>query len=333
MKLPKALIGVGGLSFAVFAFWSVLAPAEDGQTAPESRTAIALADTPFVLRDGRKTVANVMRVAFEPQAIDLSQDAQEPLREVLDGIADGCILSAQVVGAASEHETAPRPLVFAHLLALERADAIAQLVRDSGVPTTVVAKLWTVESGPRIPDSVLWVFSSSSRSACVEPTASFELAAVPPDGVTSVGPASALIAQPPVPRPQRDPSAPEGGAAGDLSPAASMAVAELALTFADNSSYLGASEIARLQRFASRLPSTCGLLLRATVAGGTNADYAAWLAERRMARVAEHLNGVATIAGREYLPDDGSRQVLIAAAPDASCSGATETTTAMRIMD
>jgi hypothetical protein len=201
MKLPKALIGVGGLSFAVFAFWSVLAPAEDGAAAHAGRTSIALADTPLVLRDGRQAVADVVRVAFEPQAIDLPGEAQAPLHEVLNRMTDGCILSVQVVGAASEYETAPRPVVDAHLLALKRADAIARLVRSSGVPATAVASLWTVDSGQRVPDSILWVFSSSSRSACVEPTLPFELSAVPAESVTSSSPSSALIINPPTPRP------------------------------------------------------------------------------------------------------------------------------------
>jgi hypothetical protein len=328
MKLPKVLIGVGGVSLTIFALWSVLAPAGDADAPHQRRTTIALADTPLVLRDGRQAVADVVRVAFEPQAVSLSEDAQEPLQEVLRRMADGCILSAQIVGAASEYETAPRPVIDAHLLALERADAIAQLVRKSGVPASAVASLWTVDSVQRVPDSVLWVFSSSGKTACVEPTPSFDLAAVPVDPIASAGPASALSVNPPTPRPQRDQPATDAAATADVQPAPSAAVAELVLTFDDNSSYLGESVIAKLLRFARRLPPDCGVLLRATVAGGADANYAAWLAERRMARVAEHLSGVAMVTSRIYVQNDASRQVLIAGSSKTGCVGATETASA-----
>jgi outer membrane protein OmpA-like peptidoglycan-associated protein len=169
MKLPKILIGVGGLSVAVLALWPDPAPPEDAASVHEGRTSVALASTPLVLRDGQLAIADVVRMAFEPQSTVLPEDAQAPLQELLDRIADGCILSAQVVGAASEFETAPRPAIDAHLLALQRADAIAALVRNSGVPARVVSSLWTVDTGQRVPDSILWVFSSSSKSACVQP--------------------------------------------------------------------------------------------------------------------------------------------------------------------
>jgi hypothetical protein len=329
MKLPKVLIGVGGLSVAVLALWPDPAPPEDAAPAHEGGTSIALASTPLVLGDGRLAVAAVVRIAFEPQSVDLPEDAQAPLHEVLDRIAGGCIFSAQVVGAASEFETAPRPVIDAHLLALQRADAIARLVRSSGVPATAVVSLWTVDIEQRVPDSILWVFSSSSRSVCVEPTLPVELSAVPADSVSSSTPASALIVNPPTPRPQRDQSAPEATTATDVLSTASATVPELALTFADNSSYLGESEIARLLRFANHLPPGCSVLLRATVAGGADAQYAAWLAERRMARVAERLEGVATVTSRVYVQNDASRQVVIAVASEAGCVGATEMASAM----
>lgn len=329
MTLREIMVGVGGLSFAILVLGYVSAPADENGATRESRTTIALAGVPFVLRDGRQAVADVLQVAFEPQAVTLSEEAQRPLQELLSQMARGCVLSAQVVGAASEFETAPRPVVAAHLLALERADAIAQLARDSGVPTTAVASLWTVDRGLQVPHSVLWVFSSTSISACTETSTSSELAAVPVEAAPGAGLADEMVANPPMPRPQRDRPAPAGQAATEVPPAASVGVTELALTFADNSSYLGDQDIARLRRFARSLGSACMVTLRATVAGGTDAHYAAWLAERRIARVADHLSELVTVENHVLVRDDASRRVRVAVSDKSACAGGQETTSAM----
>jgi hypothetical protein len=48
-----------------------------------------------------------------------------------------------------------------------------------------------------------------------------------------------------------------------------------------------------------------------------------------MARVAERLEGVATVTSRVYVQNDASRQVVIAVASEAGCVGATEMASAM----
>ena len=329
MTLREIMVGVGGLSFAILVLGYVSAPADENGATRESRTTIALAGVPFVLRDGRQAVADVVQVAFDPQAVSLSEEAQEPLQELFSQMARGCVLSAQVVGAASEFETAPRPVVAAHLLALERADAIAQLARDSGVPATAVASLWTVDSGLQVPHSVLWVFSSTSGSACTEPSTSFELAAVPVKLATDAGPAGGMILNAPMPRPQRDRPAPVGQATAEVPPAAPVSMTELAVTFADNSSYLGDQDITRLRRFARSLGSACRVTLRATAAGGSDAHYGAWLAERRIARVADHLSELVTVENHVLVSGDTSRRVLVAISDESACVGGQETTSAM----
>ena len=329
MTLREIMVGVGGLSFAILVLGYVSAPADENGATRESRTTIALAGVPFVLRDGRQAVADVLQVAFEPQAVTLSEEAQRPLQELLSQMARGCVLSAQVVGAASEFETAPRPVVAAHLLALERADAIAQLARDSGVPTTAVASLWTVDSGLQVPHSILWVFSSSSEAACVDSTASFETVDVPAEPIASAGTTQAMIVNLPMQRPQRDRSADAGQATADLPPAAPASAGELVLTFADNSSYLDNQAIARLRRFAGSLGPACAVTLEATVAGGADAHYASWLAERRMARVANQLSELATIENHVLVRDDASRRVVVAISDPSACTAAQETTSAM----
>jgi hypothetical protein len=320
MKLTKVLVSIGGFSITAIAFWSALAPAADSSAAHGNRTQLALASTPFVLRDGRQAVANVVQVGFEPQSVSLTGGSRDPLRELLSRLADGCLLSAQIVGAASEYETAPRPAVDAHLLALERADAIATIVRDSGIPGTAVASVWTVDSGRRVPDSVLWLFSSNSRTACDEPMPPVEHAAVPAASANSPRPADALIVAPPMPRPHQDRRAQEGQEPIELPAPESRPVAELALTFADNSSFLDDSEFARLRRFASNLPSTCKVVLQATVAGGAEAHYAAWLAERRIARITQYLGQMVTIENHTFLQNDGSRKVMVTISDEPTCA-------------
>lgn len=329
MTLREMLFGVGGLSVVVLVLGYVAAPTDENGGARENQTTVALTGAPFVLRDGRQAVADVVQIAFEPQSVSLSEEAQEPLQELLSRMAHGCVFSAQVVGAASEYETAPRPVVDAHLLALERADAIARFARDSGVPATTVASLWTVDSGLKVPPSILWVFSSNSESACVEPTTSFATVDVPAEPAAGAGTAQAMIVNPPMQRPQRDRSAGDGQAMADPASAAPASVGELVLTFADNSSYLDDQAIARLRRFAGSLGAACAVTLKATVAGGVDAHYAAWLAERRMTRVADQLNELVTIEDHVLLQDDASRRVVVAISNQSACTAAQETTSAM----
>lgn len=329
MALREMMAGVVGLSFAILILGYVSAPADENGATRESRTTVALTGAPFVLRDGRQAVADVVQVAFEPKSVSLSEEAQELLQEMLSRMAHGCVLSAQVVGAASELETAPRPVVDAHLLALERAEAIAQLARDSSVPATAVASLWTVDRGLQVPHSILWVFSSSSGSACVEPTTSFEAVDVTAEPAADAGTAHAMIVNLPMQRPQRDRSADARQATAGLPPTAPASVGELALTFADNSSYLDDQAIIRLRRFAGSLGPACAVTLEATVAGGADAHYASWLAERRMARVADQLRELVTVESHVLVRDDASRRVLVAISDESACTAAQKTTSAM----
>jgi hypothetical protein len=323
------MVGVSGLSIAILVVGYVSAPADEADAARESQTTVALTGAPFVLRDGQQAVVDVVQIAFEPKAVSLSQEAQEPLQELLDRKARGCILSAQVVGAASKFETAPQPVVDAHLLALQRAGTIAQLASDSGVPKTAVASLWTVDSGLQVPHSVLWVFSSSNGSACVAPTVSSETVDVSVKPDANPDTEQAMIVNLPIQRPQPAPSADDGQTTSDPPSVPSASVRELALTFADNSSYLDAQELARLQQFASSLGPACAVTLKATVAGGADAHYASWLAERRMARVADQLSELATVANYVLVRNDASRRVVVAISDESGCPAAQKTTSAM----
>lgn len=329
MTLQPMMIGVGGLSFAIFILGYMTPSIDKSDELPEIRPAIALSDAPFVLRDGRQAVVDVMKIPFEPKTASLSEEAQEPLQDLLDRKARGCVLSAQVVGAASELETAPQPVVDAHLLALERAGAIAAFVNNNGVPATALASLWTVDNGLQVPHSVLWVFSSSNESPCVPPTTSFETVEVPAGSATVTGTEQVMIVNLPMQRPHRERSTDVGQATANLPSAASASVGELVLTFADNSSYLDDQAIMRLRRFAGSLGSACTVILKATVAGGANAHYASWLAERRMARVADQLAELATIEGHVFVPDDARRQVVVTISDGPSCSVAQEMNSTM----
>jgi hypothetical protein len=139
----------------------------------------------------------------------------------------------------------------------------------------------------------------------------------------------AMIVNLPMQRPQRARSADAGQATADPPPVPSASVRELALTFADNSSYLDAQDLTRLQQFAGSLGPACAVTLKATVAGGADAHYASWLAERRMARVADQLSELATVENHVLVPNDASRRVVVAISDESSCPAAQKATSAM----
>jgi hypothetical protein len=330
MKLRQALVIVIGLSLMIFvlnvvsdtADSNVSAEAEENDAVGEARIDIALSATPLVLRDGRQATADVVRIGFDPATISLSEEAREPLEVFLTRIARECMLSAQIIGVASEYETVPRPVVDAHLLALQRADTIAEMMHNSGLPMTAVSSVWTVESGSQVPASILWVFSSKGGPECAKTGRTNELTEMPAAKVAESATADEVgldIIGPPMPRPQHDHS----------TRGKSSSMFELTLTFADNSSYLDDQEIARLRQFTSALAPTCDLTLRATVAGGADSHYAAWLAERRMGRVAKLLGdliGTMEMTELVLVPNDASRQVIVAISNNSDCNETQDST-------
>ena len=108
--------------------------------------------------------------------------------------------------------------------------------------------------------------------------------------------------------------------------------ASLSLAFADNSSYLGAKDTARLQRFAKSLSASCKVRMTATVAGsGADARYAGWLAERRLSRVTDLLraNAIGEITAEVELVSNDARRLVVVSLPDeADCGEARSITIA-----
>ncbi len=309
--------------------------------AQEKQAEVTLASAPLILRDGREARANVLHVTFAPSSASLSAATRASMERLLHPVDSSCVLSAQVVGVASERETAPRLVVDTHVLARDRADGIARLIRERGVPDGDVASVWTVESGARPPRTAVWLFLDGDTPACTEPLQPMTIAATaaaltptPTPTPTSAEPAAMPvlasagadapeIRMPIVRRPSHMPArvirddvvAPANdGAAGE----------RVILTFADNSSYLSASDSARLQAFAGALDRPCRLVLTATVAGGDiDTEYAAWLAQRRLERVSSMLRDlVAEGVQLDYLlqPADASRQVSLTVPAGERCS-------------
>lgn len=297
--------------------------------AQENRAEVTLASAPLILRDGREARASVLHVAFAPSSASLPAATRQAMERLLHPIDGSCVLSAQVVGVASERETAPRPVVDAHVLARDRADGIARLIRDRGVPEGDVASVWTVESGAQSPRTAVWLFLDGDMPACAEPLQPMMIAAEAPAQPAPIpvlaraGADAPEIQMPIMRRPAHLPLRPSPEQ--QVSPAVGTAADErLTLTFADNSSYLSTSDAARLQEFARGLDRPCRLVLTATVAGGNvDTDYAAWLAQRRLERVAEMLRDlVAEGLQLEYLlrPADARRQVSLTVPSGERCS-------------
>ncbi len=297
--------------------------------AQDDRAEVTLASAPLILRDGREARANVLHIAFAPGAASLSAATRESMERLLEPVDSSCVLSAQVVGIASERETAPRPVVDAHLLARDRADGVARLIQERGVPAGDVASVWTVESSAQAPRTAVWLFLDGDTPVCAEPLQPMVIVADAPASpapmpvLASAGAGAPEIRMPIMRRPShlKLPPSPEQGAA----PAAGAATGErFTLTFADNSSYLSKGDAARLQDFARSLDRPCRLVLTATVAGGdVDTDYAAWLAQRRLERVAAMLRDlVAEGLQLEYLlqPADARRQVSLTVPAGERCS-------------
>lgn len=293
--------------------------------AEEGPVQIALADTPLVLRDGREAEANVVRVAFAPNSAKLTNETRNQLQDLLRQFDPSCVLSVQVVGAASELETAPRLVIDTHLLARERADNVASLARDTGVPADALASIWSVNHQVAQPKTAVWMFLDNSTPACAGMSPHLDAAPLseerPPAAATIVADNPAFAK--PLPRPMP-------ASIGELSkqdaerhsPEASTAAA-FSVSFADNSSYLSDTETAKLRKFANTLDRTCRFKLTATVAGDdVDTQYAAWLAERRLKRVAEMLLELLPQDLQiDYLlaPNDGRRQVSLSLPTDEGC--------------
>ncbi|MEZ5865982.1 MAG: hypothetical protein R3D25_18625 [Geminicoccaceae bacterium] len=284
-----------------------------------------MASAPLILRDGRQATANVLHVAFAPNATSLSSETRSSVEQLLRPVDASCVLSAQVVGVASERETAPRLVVDAHVLARDRADGIARLIRDAGVPAEDVASVWTVENDGRPPMTAVWLFMDGDTPTCAEPLQPLVMAAeAAPLPVLASAEVDAPEIRTPIPRRPSHLSA-RLPSERTVSPAAGAATIEpLTLTFADNSSYLSAGDSTRLRRFAVALDRPCRLVLTATVAGGDiDTEYAAWLAQRRLDRVAAMLRDlVAEGVQLEYAlqPSDARRQVSLAVPAGERCS-------------
>lgn len=321
LPMPLRCLAAGlALSLA-----SPLAAAED------HRAEVTLASAPLILRDGREARANVLHVAFAPSSARLSAATRKSMERLLEPVDSSCVLSAQVVGIASERETAPRPVVDAHVLARDRADGLARLIQDKGVAAGDVASVWTVKSDARPPRTAVWLFLDGDTPACAEPLQPMVVATEAPDlpapmpVLASAGAGAPEIRMPIRHRPSHLPIQPSPEQIGAPVAAVDAAAGErFTLTFADNSSYLSAADAARLQDFARGLDRPCRLVLTATVAGGdVDTDYAAWLAQRRLERVAAMLRDlVAEGLQLEYLlqPADARRQVLLTVPAGERCS-------------
>lgn len=300
-------------------------------SAQESRAEITLASAPLILRDGRRAAANVLHIAFAPNTASLSPATRASMERLLHPVEASCVLSAQIVGVASELETAPRVVVDAQVLARDRADGIAQIVLDRGVPGEAVASVWTVESDARLPWTTVWLFLDDDTPGCgeqMQQTAiadGFSAMATPIPVIADAATDEPVLRLPIARRPSLTPA--QAAVATRVAPevTSDMPVAEpFSLSFPDNSSYLNAGEMARLRTFTGTLDRECKLVLTATVAGGgADTRYAAWLAQRRLDRVAGMLrNLVSEDLQIEYLlePNDSRRQVSLLVPTDAACS-------------
>lgn len=299
--------------------------------AEERPVQIALADTPLVLRDGREADANVVRVAFAPNSASMTTETRSQLQELLGQLEPSCVLSVQIVGAASEIETAPRMAIDTHLLARERADNVASLARDSGVPPAVLASIWSVDQQVAQPRTAIWMFLDKSGPSCA--TKSLNLRSVPASDDLPPTAALTVAHQPAFAKPFARPTRSFSEDRRQPNPEPGAPEAAFSVSFADNSSYLSDLETTKLRTFANTLDRTCRFTLTATVAGGDDVDtqYAAWLAERRLKRVAELLSELLPQDLQiEYLlaPNDARRQVSLGLLTDEGCHTARPVTLA-----
>jgi outer membrane protein OmpA-like peptidoglycan-associated protein len=296
--------------------------------AEERPVQVALAGTPLVLRDGREANANVVRVAFEPNSASMTSETRNQLQDLLGQLEPSCVLSVQVVGAASEIETAPRVAIDTHLLARERADTVARLARDTGIPPAALASIWSINHQTAQPKTAVWMFLDNSTPACVGKSPYLDAAPLSDDRAPT---ASVVVADNsaiarPLARPMRPSSADLPKHDAELHPPEAPALPAFSVSFADNSSYLGAKETAKLRQFARELRPSCTLRMKATVAGfGADAHYAGWLAERRLDRVAQLLReNVAGEISTEFrlVPNDSRRLVIVSLHDEPTCGKA-----------
>jgi len=294
--------------------------------AEEKSVQIALAQTPFVLRDGREAEANVVRVAFPPNSSGIRDETRSQLQDLLGQVDSACVLSVQVVGTASEFETAPRVAVDTHLLARQRADNVASLALATGMPAAALASIWSVNDERSQPKTAVWLFLDKSTPDCAaEPPYLVEkpLAVEPPPTV-----AVAVDHDPTTPLPVAAPTRSDPDDLPKMNPENSSTdtppATTLNLSFANNSSYLSDRDTSRLQQFARRLGPACKIRVAATVAGtGADAHYAEWLAERRLDRVGRLLHDNATggiTAETELLRNDPRRLVILSLPDPLDCA-------------
>lgn len=297
--------------------------------AEERPVQVALAGTPLVLRDGREANANVVRVAFEPNSASMTAQTRNQLQDLLGQLEPSCVLSVQVVGAASEIETAPRVAIDTHLLARERADTVASLARDTGVPPAALASIWSINHQAVQPKTAIWLFLDSSVPACIGQSPHLEAAPLWDEPAAT---ASVVVAEnPAIAKPLARPMRPLVGELSTSDVQSRSPEVAFSVSFADNSSYLNDVETAKLRKFANTLDRACRITLTATVAGSGDTHYAAWLAERRLKRIAETLS--------ELLPqnlqiefmlalNDERRKVSFDLPTDESCPAAQPVTLA-----
>ncbi|MFO1069067.1 MAG: hypothetical protein U1E14_11155 [Geminicoccaceae bacterium] len=295
----------------------------------------ALAPMPLVLKDGRVARVTVHAIPFETGAERLDAPTREALDALARSLATDCFLTAQAIGHVEPGPGSDGDTLAAHRLARARADRVQAELVGAGLPAPAIASVWDWQFALRAAQVTLWVFRLTEGDDCdgknlaqvptpparAEPEPEQDRAAA---ATPAAGKAPPLPKKPKPPDPPRAEAPPPEPAAG---PPAGPPAGSLALAFDADNSFLPDGAAAQLEALAAGLDRArrWEVVLAAAVAPGAKdqkaRDFARWIAERRMARVAEVLDragpGRNLRIRQQLLPDDASRQVTVTVRPAA----------------